>query len=310
LVGLQFAFQTMNYAGEVDSNVAAFRDQTGGYPALVGAYFDLSSRSAHLKAFLDAAHANGCIPYVTLDPKDWDEPDIKYQKTFTGLINAGKFDSALAGLASALRDFGHPVLLRYAHEMNGDWYPYAGGGDADGDGEADGPETFIRAWRHVHDLFTANGAGNLLWVFCPNAEDFPSADWNRPFRYFPGREYADLIFLDAYEHFTKKPQRLDETTAHFYGELGGFLRKQRSAGDSLPLPFGLGEFGTNRTDKSAKAAWYAEALDSLAADERIKFHVLYNGQNGGDDFSLRGLGDLIVSAYKKLRFQFRLFAPA
>lgn len=73
LVGLQFAFRSMNYVQEVDSNVEAFREQSGGFPALVGAYFDFTAQPQHLKTSLDAVREKGSIPYVTLDPKVWSD---------------------------------------------------------------------------------------------------------------------------------------------------------------------------------------------------------------------------------------------
>jgi hypothetical protein len=309
VVGLKFAFRSMNYAWEVDSNVEAFHEQTGRYPAVTGAYFDLSSQPKHLKIFLDAVRAKGCVPYVTLDPKDWDEPDLALQKRFLDMILKGEFDAALKALAGTLREFKQPILFRYAHEMNGEWYPYAGGGDGDGDGMSDGPGKYIQAWRYVHDLFAQEGAGNLLWVFCPNAEDFPAQEWNRPFQYFPGPEYADLIFVDAYEHHDKRTQSLEQSFAYFSNELGLYLESQPEVADSLLPAFGLGEFGTNRIAADLKTDWYVQSLDYLGGAPGIKFHILYNGYNGKEDFSLRGLGDRIKSAYQKSRFQFRLFEP-
>lgn len=309
LVGVKFAFKTMNYAAETDSNIEAFHEQTGAYPAMAGAYFDLTSQPRNLKTFLDAVRAKGCIPYVTLDPKDWDNKDFDFQQTFIGKIIQGDFDAPLAALAGVLRDFGQPVMFRYAHEMNGEWYPYAGGGDADGDGTADGPERFIQAWRHVHRLFGREGASNLVWIFCPNAEDFPAKDWNRPFRYFPGSEYADLVFVDAYEHHDKREKSLEQALAYFYNEMGHFLSARKALGDSVIPAFGLGEFGTNRTDSGKKADWYVQSLGYLGGDARIKFHILYNSQNWEDDFSITGLGEAVKSAYQNARFQFRLFDP-
>jgi hypothetical protein len=244
-----------------------------------------------------------------LDPKYYGNPDLRYQKTFIALINSGYFDSEMAVWAAALRDFGRPVLLRFAHEMNGDWYPYGGGGDSDGDGKPDGPEAYIRAWRHTHDLFAAAGAGNLLWAFCPNGEDFPDADWNRPFRYYPGDAYVDLIFVDAYEHRDKRMQTLPQAMDHFLGEMGAFLQARQAAGDTILPAFGLGEFGTNRTDPAAKAAWYEDALRYLASDARVQFHSVYDGQNGSEDFSLQALPQGLDGAYLQSPFRYRLFAP-
>ncbi|MEO6097693.1 MAG: glycosyl hydrolase [Fibrobacteria bacterium] len=309
IVGLQFAFRSMNYAWEVDSNVEAFHEQTGQYPAVTGAYFDLSSQPQNLKTFLDAVRADGCIPYVTLDPKDWDEPDLAMQKRFLEMILNGEFDAPLKALAVTLREFKHPVLFRYAHEMNGDWYPYAGGGDADGDGKADGPGKFIQAWRYVHNLFAQEGAGNLLWIFCPNSEDFPAQEWNRPFKYFPGLEYVDLIFVDGYEHHDKRSQSLEQSIAYFSNELGLYLESRAEMADSLLPAFGLGEFGTNRIATGLKTDWYVQSLDYLGEAPGIKFHIMYNSRNGREDFSLHGLGDRIKTAYLKSRFQFRLFGP-
>jgi hypothetical protein len=313
VVGLQFAFLTTRYAREVDSNLEAFHAQTGVYPAAVGAYFDFTTRPENLAIFLAAAQAQGCVPSVTLDPKVWIDPhnrkpvspNLGDQKTFIGLIQAGRFDSQLDAWARVLRDFDHPVLLRFAHEMNGNWYPYGGGGDADGDGHADGPEAFIRAWRHVHDRFAAAGAVNLIWVFCPNGEDFPDASWNRPFRYYPGDAYANMISVDAYEHREKRTQSLSDAVEPFLGRLGQFLRERRAAGNNAVPAFGLGEFGTNRKDPASKAEWYRQSLRYLGEETRIGSHFLYNGQDAGQDFSLRDIGGLIEDAYHQPAFRYR-----
>ncbi len=305
LVGLQFAFLTMSYAREVDSNIEAFHAQTGVYPAMVGAYFDFTTQPKNLAIFLDAVAAQGCMPAVTLDPKAWGDPDLRYQKTFIGLIQKGHFDSQLDAWAKVLKDFKRPVLLRFGHEMNGNWYPYAGGGDADGDGRADGPEAYIRAWRYVHDRFDSAGARNLIWSFCPNAEDFPDRNWNRPFRYYPGDAYVDLIAVDAYEHQNKRTQSLPEALDPFLGRLGLFIREKLARGDSTLPAFGLGEFGTNRKDPAAKAEWYRRSLAYLGEETRIGFHFLYNAQDNGQDFSLREVGGLIEDAYRQPAFRYR-----
>jgi hypothetical protein len=318
MVGLQFAFLTTRYAREVDSNLEAFHAQTGIFPAAVGAYFDFTTRPENLAIFLAAAQAQGCVPSVTLDPKVWIDPnnrnpvspDLANQKAFIGLIPSGKFDAQLDAWAQVLRDFDHPVLLRFAHEMNGDWYPYGGGGDADGDGRPDGPEAFIRAWRYVHDRFAAAGAANLIWVFCPNGEDFPDAGWNRPFRYYPGDAYADMISVDAYEHRDKQAQSLSEAVEPFLGRLGQFLRERRDAGNAVVPVFGLGEFGTNRKDPAAKAEWYRQSLGYLGEENRIGFHFLYNGQDIGQDFSLREVSGLIGDAYRQPAFIYRFLDPS
>lgn len=309
VVGVKFAFRSMNYEQEVDSNIAAFALEAGAKPAIAGAYFDLSSQPKNMKRFLDAAGAQGVIPFVTLDPKDWDEPDLGYQRTFISLINEGKFDSSLQAQAAALKEFGKPVLFRFGHEMNGNWYPYSGafaGGKADADrnGKADGPENYVRAWRRVHGLFEAGGAGNLVWIYCPNFESFPDEDWNRPFEYYPGSAYVDLISVDSYESPDKRLRELGSVLEEFYNELGLFLQARQPDSTFVLKPFGLSEFGTSRKDPILKGAWYSGALRFIADDNRIRFHILYNSRNGSQDFSITGLGGGLKELFASVRFQF------
>lgn len=308
VAGVKFAFRSMEYEKEVEAHIAAFAAEAGGKPAVAGAYFDLSSRPGNLKRFLDAVGAQGIVPYVTLDPKDWDEPDIAYQRSFIGRINQGRFDSSLRAQAEVLRDFGKPVLFRFAHEMNGDWYPYSGafiggGADADRDGEPDGPQNFVKAWRRVHGLFGEAGAGNLIWIYSPNWESFPAEEWNGPFRYHPGSAYVDLMSTDAYESPDKRLQGLDEALEELYNEMGLFLEGKGDDPEYALRPFGLSEFGTWRTDAAAKGDWYAAALGAIARDNRIRFGMLYNDRNGARDYTITGLGGRLRELFADSRFQ-------
>jgi hypothetical protein len=312
LIGMTFAFTSIDYQSEVDSNVARFGRESGRLPMLAGAYFDLSSQGKNLRTVLNAAHAQGIIPYVTLDPKDWDEPDLAYQKTFIPLINAGLFDAKLKELAAVVKDFGFPILLRFAHEMNGDWYPYSGsfiggGRDGDGDGVADGPQAYIAAWRHAHDLFATEGADQVVWVFCPNGESFPDQAWNSPFSYYPGSRYVDLIASDSYESPLQRRRNLDQVLAGFLDEMGWFWDAHSGDPDYALRAYGLGEFGTSRTGAEDKSDWYRNALGYIAGEPRLRFQVLYNGRNGSQDFSITGIGAALREAYAQGRF---LSAPS
>ena len=82
----------------------------------------------------------------------------------------GRHDAYIRSWARDLKRFGNPVFLRFAQEMNGNWYPWAE--DANGNK----PGEYARMWRHVHDIFTAEGATNVKWVWCPVT---------RPVRYSP-----------------------------------------------------------------------------------------------------------------------------
>ncbi|MGE5765396.1 MAG: hypothetical protein ACM3ZF_16470, partial [Mycobacterium leprae] len=62
-------------------------------------------------------------------------------------IISGRYDDYVRRYARAVAAFQLPVGLRFDHEMNGIWYPWAEQVNGNKPGE------YIAAWRHVHDIF-------------------------------------------------------------------------------------------------------------------------------------------------------------
>ncbi len=131
----------------------------------------------------DVAHHK--IPLVTWEPHEHKLDDLV----------AGKHDATLRKRAQAAKALGAEIMLRWGHEMNGNWYPWAGANNGGADG---GAQKYVAAWRHVHDIFVEEGATNVVWVWCPLVTDVPSAGWNHWTNYYPGDEYVDWVGLDAY----------------------------------------------------------------------------------------------------------------
>ena len=73
-------------------------------------------------------------------------------------ITAGDFDSYLRQWGQALADWGHPVMLRFGHEMNGNWYPWSEQLNGNGPGD------YVAAWRHIHDVVASTGTSNVTWL--------------------------------------------------------------------------------------------------------------------------------------------------
>lgn len=139
-------------------------------------------------AALQAVSRSGRLPMLTLEPHDPAAPDRNPYPLSS--LAAGRFDGLLRSQAAAVRAVGAPVAVRFAHEMNGDWYAWGQG--VNGTTPAD----FLAAWRHVHDVFEAAGADNVLWTWAPNLVDFqPEQDLGR---LYPGDDYVDWVGLSGY----------------------------------------------------------------------------------------------------------------
>ena len=132
---------------------------------------------------------SGAIPMITLEP--WFNPS--QEAVSLQDIASGKEDVVIEELAAMLKQVGIPVFLRFAHEMNGDWYPWSGAKNAENGGD------YINAYRRVHDIITSSATGtSISWVWGINAEDRPKKDWNDPMSYYPGNDYVDAIGIDGY----------------------------------------------------------------------------------------------------------------
>ena len=90
--------------------------------------------------------ATGQTPMITWEP---------YEQSLSA-IASGAYDSYLRESAQVAKNWGSTVMIRFAHEMNGNWYPWGSGKTS--------PETFIAAWRHVVSIFRSEGATNVKWV--------------------------------------------------------------------------------------------------------------------------------------------------
>lgn len=108
-------------------------------------------------------------------------------------IGNGDHDNYIRQFAQQAKDFGHPILIRWAHEMNGNWYPWSGSNNGQ-NGSA-----YIAAWQHIHQIFEDEGATNLQWVWSPNNESVPvNESWNEYGEYYPGDDYVDWIGVSGY----------------------------------------------------------------------------------------------------------------
>jgi len=128
------------------------------------------------------------LPLVTWEP--WDYRQGREQPHFRlSSIREGRFDPFLRTWARTLREFGRPIWLRFAHEMNAKSYPWSVG--VNQNGAAD----YVAAWRHVVEIMREEGATNVSFVWSPVV---PAADSTPLAECFPGDDYVDVIGMDGY----------------------------------------------------------------------------------------------------------------
>ena len=177
------------------SVVTSFASGVGRKPAIVTIYQQWSGEQPFPTTAARWLERRGMVPLIVWEP--W-QPGLPAGQSVTqpnyrlAVIAAGAFDRYVRKFADQARDYGGPLFLEPFHEMNGNWYPW--GGTVNSNTTAD----YVAAWRHLHDVFLAEGATNVTWVWTANRDTVPNTPANQPAEYWPGPAYVDWVGLDAY----------------------------------------------------------------------------------------------------------------
>ncbi len=240
--------------------VGAFVHRTGSAPADPGGVLALESQ---LGRRLDITHdffAWGRPFTEALTPLVPERDLMLSWKPAPGTmwsIAKGEQDAYIDRFAADAAAYGHPVHLRLAYEMNGDWNSYSAA--------AGGPPApvWVESWQRVVQRFRAAGASNVRFVWCPNETDFPSVDGNRMEDYWPGADHVDVLGVDAYNWSTRSPRRGDGQWRTFEEVLAEPYARLQALPGAEGMPVWLCEFGTTEAGPSdpagaSKEQWFRD----------------------------------------------------
>jgi Glycosyl hydrolase family 26 len=119
----------------------------------------------------------GAIPHIAWEPRSLAE------------VND---DATLSRFVDAVAQFGAPIFIRFAGEMNGDWTPYH-----------DDPALYRQKFRLVHRVLSQR-APNAALIWCVN--NVPDAPIDA---YYPGDDAVDWVGVNFYNvlYFDNDPTR-------------------------------------------------------------------------------------------------------
>lgn len=155
--------------------IAEFGHAVGRQPNVVLQFSDWGSPFP--EAFATMLQAQGAEPLIQLEPSD----------ISLASITDGSDDWYLKSYAEQLRDFGSPVILSFAPEPNGNWYPWGW--------TRLQPSVYVAAWRYVVSSLRRYGATNVTWLWTVNVTYLGAGPLND---YWPGDAYVDWVGIDGY----------------------------------------------------------------------------------------------------------------
>jgi hypothetical protein len=179
-----------------------FASWLGTKPNLIGQYVGWGTS-------FDAAAASNAWSYGAMDFVVWEPWTVSMAQ-----IASGASDTYITNYATAVRALNVPVAISFGHEFNGNWYPWGTTGTT--------AAQFVAAWKHVHDLFAAAGATNVIWIWDPN-DIFPVPDIQLG-QFYPGDGYVDWVGVTGYWS-QSGPNTYSTLYLPTLDEIRGFTRK-------------------------------------------------------------------------------------
>lgn len=233
-------------------SVAEYADLLGRAPADVVSFSPIPTgeqdRDWILQAAQQAADA-GAAHLLTLEPRDGLEAVT---------------DEAIADVIELLREvntLGVPVIVRFAHEMNGSWYEWG-----------QQPAAYVATFRRLAEAVREHAPGSvMMWApnygggypfvggansAQPGTADAQALDTDAdgavtpaddPYApYYPGDEYVDWVGMSLYHWGSTHPWGENELpeAGKFAAQLTGTYRGLD--GDETAVPDFYGEYGAGR----------------------------------------------------------------
>ncbi|MFN8619339.1 MAG: glycosyl hydrolase [Chloroflexota bacterium] len=208
------------YTASPDDDLAAldaFTRRTGESPASWSIWSDWGGPNAGFPArrLLDGLHRRGVQPVIFWQPTN-PVTSIDPGRYAYARIAAGDWDGYLRSWAKDAHAYGRRILVRWAHEMNAPWFPWAIGKNGNT------PATYKAAWRHIVTT-VQRIAPNVRFMWAPNE---PCGRCVPYAKMFPGDRYVNVVGFSAY-NWTGKASR---TMLQQYGRSIRALREVSNRG--------------------------------------------------------------------------------
>jgi beta-mannanase len=222
----------------------------------------------------------GILPMISWEPRATVQPmgpdsDNTLDPGYTlKSIYDGTHDEYIDRFAMAVRELNLPVAIRFAHEMNGNWFPWSEERNGNSRGE------YVLAWRHVVDRFRALGADNVIWIWSPNVVTGRPSVRLAPL--YPGDDYVDWVGMVGYyrrlyydDKGQLKPATFENTYQSTLDEMSMFTSK----------PVVITEAGATEVG-GKKVEWINGFFSGLKTHPNVIGFVWFDQSISGNDWRI------------------------
>lgn len=218
-------------------------------------------------SYLKSHNITLLIAWEPWDPRQGENQSIDYLSK----IASGDEDDYIKQFANAVKSYGAPVTIRFAHEMNGNWYSWS-------NIDNNTPGDYVAMWKHVHNIFADEGATNAIWVWSPNNID-EKGSTDSILSYYPGDAYVDWV---AYSGFNWGNSTIVgwKSFAQISASIYPILLQ-------LDKPIMVAETSSvSSANPLDKIEWFENLANTLPTLPNIKAIVFYNDNYKGSNFKI------------------------
>jgi mannan endo-1,4-beta-mannosidase len=215
----------------------------------------------------------GALPVITWmsAPNDFAQRSDLSSYSLTNIAN-GSQDSYIKTWAANVAVQKMPVVIRFDHEVNGNWYPWSLGWAKQGI-TGNTPAAYVAAWRHVWSIFQSYGANDYaIWAYVPSRIDTLGSYGTGQSQAqliaasYPGNGYVDWIGMDGYQYNPAESTTYSQTFSATLSALESFSAK----------PIMIAEMGSAEQPGTVKPQWLVQTIAALAANPRIVSAIYFD----------------------------------
>lgn len=237
------------------STYDSYASTMGKNPAVWSVWADwgqAANPSAFPTALVDRLASHGTVPLIFWQPVGSGRPPGHPSSpplqeacgTDYSKIQGGDWDIYIHQWANAAKGHG-PILIRFAHEMDGNWYPY-------GVGHCTNTALKFRSmWRHVVGIFRADGATNVKFVWSPGRPVLAAK------ALYPSSTWVDYVGMTAYNWSQTKGVAWASLNASVSKSTAGLLTY------AADKPWIVAETGAPDEAGQDRAAWITQGYDAV-----------------------------------------------
>ena len=241
-------------------------------------------------SLIDSIYAHKSIPLITWEPQlDSADIEINDKKHVFECIGEGFYDMYITHFAQKVKNFNHPIFLRFAPEFDNPYSPL--------DSSAENASIiFKKAWIHTYEIFKKSGAHNVIWIWNPwKSENIPL--------FYPGEEYVDWIGVNILNFGSLNQDGKWHNFDFFYDPFHDEMEK-------LPLtPVIISEFGTTKENQN-QDEWISDAFESIHDEYKEISAVIYFNSEVNNNWPVRlkskKFHDWTIANYQVIKNSFKI----